>query len=98
MDYWEKLRDQGVVVVAINTAEESDPVTKARAFKQRHGLTYPILIDADGTVRKAFAVYGFPTNALIDGEGKIRYIGAGFDPAGLDQALRELLVKPASAG
>ena len=81
-------------MVAINTAEESDPVTKAREFKQRHGLTYPILIDADGAVRKAYAVYGFPTNALVDREGKIRYIGAGFDAASLDRALQELMRKP----
>ena len=79
--------------MAINTAEDSDPVTKAREFKQRHGLTYPILIDADGSVRKAYAVYGFPTNALVDGEGKIRYIGAGFDAAGLGQALQELMAR-----
>ena len=81
------------MVVAVNTAEESDPVTKAREFKQRHGLTYPILIDADGAARKAYAVYGFPTNALIDREGKIRYVGAGFDAAGLGQALQELMAR-----
>jgi len=82
------------VVVGVDTAEESAPVTKARAFQQRHGLTYPILIDAAGAVRKAYAVYGFPTNALVDREGKIRYIGAGYDAAGLGQALRELMGKP----
>jgi peroxiredoxin len=81
------------VVVAVNTAEESDPVTKARAFQQQHGLTYPILIDAQGAVRKAYDVYGFPTNALIDREGTVRYIGAGFDAAALEQALRELMTR-----
>jgi peroxiredoxin len=69
-------------------------VTKARAFKDKYQLTYPILIDADGSVRKAYAVYGYPTNALIDREGRVRYIGAGFDAAGLDQALQELMGKP----
>ena len=70
-------------MVAINTAEESDPVTKARAFQQRHALTYPILVDAKGVVRKAYAVYGFPTNLIIDRDGMVRYAGAGFDPTDL---------------
>ena len=81
------------MVVAVNTAEESDPVTKARAFQQRHGLTYPVLIDADGAVRKAFAVYGFPTNLVIDRAGTVRYVGAGFDAAALEQALRGLMAR-----
>jgi peroxiredoxin len=85
-------------VLAINTAEESDPVTKARAFKQQHALTYPILIDAQGVVRKAYAVYGFPTNLLIDREGTVRYAAAGFDSAALDRALQELTEKPWSPG
>src|SRR5262249_24083776 len=92
-EYWQKLRDQGLVVVAIDTAEEAGPLAKARAFRQQHGLTYPIWIDADGAVRKAFAVAAYPTNVIIDGEGKIRYIAAGFNAAAIDQALQELMAK-----
>jgi peroxiredoxin len=80
-------------VVGINTAEEGDPLPHARAFKEQHGLTYPILIDAKGTVRKAFAVSHFPTNVVIDREGKIRYVAAGFDATALERALQELIAK-----
>jgi peroxiredoxin len=79
--------------VAIDTAEEADPLTKAREFKEKHGLTYPILIDADGAVRKAFAVAHFPTNVIIDREGKVRYIAAGFNAAAIDHALQELIAR-----
>jgi peroxiredoxin len=86
------------VVVAINTAEESDPMTRARAFQQRHGLTYPILVDTEGAVRKAYAISGFPTNLIIDRDGTVRYVGAGFDATGIDRALRELMDGQRSPG
>jgi peroxiredoxin len=79
--------------VAIDTAEEGDPWPKAREFKEKHGLTYPILIDADGAVRKAFAVSHFPTNVIIDRDGKVRSIAAGFNATAIDQALRELMAR-----
>jgi peroxiredoxin len=77
------------VVVAIDTAEAAgeDPVAKAKAFKEKHGLTYPILVDADGKVRESFGVMAFPTNAVIDQEGKVRSIGAGFIPGAILQEL-----------
>ena len=36
-------------------------------------------------------VMGFPTNVLIDREGKVRYAEPGFDPAALNTALQGLL-------
>jgi peroxiredoxin len=56
-------------------------------------VTYPILIDANGAVRKAFAVSHFPTNVVIDRDAKVRYIAAGFNAAAIDQALHELISK-----
>lgn len=35
----------------------------------------------------------FPTNVIIDREGKVRYIAAGFNAAAIDQALQELIAK-----
>jgi peroxiredoxin len=80
-----------VVVVGINTGEESSPRDKAQAFQQKHGLTYPILLDEQAKVSAAYRVKGLPTNVIIDREGQIRYIEAGFNPEAVTQKLQELL-------
>jgi len=92
-EYWQTFRDKGVVVIGIDTAEESHPKEKAGEFRQKHELTYPILLDETGAVAKAYRVQGFPTNVIIDREGKVRYIAAGFNAAAIDQALQQLIAK-----
>jgi peroxiredoxin len=78
-------------VVGINTGEEGSPQDKAQAFQQKHGLTYPILLDEQAKVSAAYRVKGLPTNVIIDREGHIRYIEAGFNPEAVTQKLLELL-------
>lgn len=92
-EYWQKFRDQGVVVVGINTGEESSPRAKADGFKKKHGLTYPILLDETGKVTAAYQVQGFPTNVIIDRQGKLRYIEPGFNAAAVDRTLRQLIAR-----
>jgi peroxiredoxin len=83
-----------VVVIGINTGEEGEPQQKARAFQQKHGLTYPILLDEKGTVSAAYRVQGLPTNVIIDREGKVRYIDAGFNASAIGKKLQELGAQP----
>jgi peroxiredoxin len=78
-------------VVGINTGEEGLPKEKAQAFQQQYGLTYPILLDEQSRVSEAYRVQGLPTNVIIDRDGKIRYISAGFDPEAVARKLEELL-------
>lgn len=67
------------------------PAENAQAFQKRHQLTYPILVDPKGETMNAYRLQGTPFNVLIDRAGRIRYLEAGFNPAALDRALRELL-------
>jgi peroxiredoxin len=82
-----------VVVLGVNTAESrgNDPFRKAKEFREKHRLTYPILVDADGKVRGAFNVSAFPTNVLIDRDGKVRYIGSGFNASSLNASLQGMM-------
>jgi len=89
-DFWEQLKDKGLVVIGLNTGEDGDPEAAARGFQQQHGLTYPIVLDKSGEVADALGVEGFPTNIVIDREGKVRQVIAGFDETALNNALREL--------
>jgi peroxiredoxin len=83
-------------VVGIDVAEQADPREKARAFSQRHQLTYPILVDPEGTAQRAFGVRELPTNVILGPEGIVRYHKAGFDPAAIDRVLDELIGKQGS--
>jgi peroxiredoxin len=46
-------------------------------FAQGQGLTFPILLDANGAVAQGYQVQGVPTSLFIDREGVIqaRYTG-----------------------
>jgi peroxiredoxin len=88
-----------VVVVGINTGESDDPMTAARGFVEQHRLTYPVLVDADDSIAEAFGVQAFPTNAILDREGKVVYMESGFNRAAIDAKLEELMkASQAAAG
>jgi peroxiredoxin len=79
------------VVIGLDAGETSDPQPRARSFRDQHHLTYPIWLDTKKEAGKALGVLGFPTNLVIDREGTIRYLEPGFNPGGLDSALRGLM-------
>ena len=65
---------EGVVVLAINTAQSQSTVSK---FIESYGYSFPVLLD---TNLDAFGAYGFtflPATVLIDKDGTIRGIKAG---------------------
>src|SRR5205823_13557583 len=45
-EIWQKYCDRGVVVVGIDCGEQGEPREPARKFRDRHQLTFPILVDA----------------------------------------------------
>ncbi len=72
---YDKLRDQGFVVLAINELEDE---AKVRTHIREHGHTFPVLLDQDNRVANQYGVYGLPVSVLIDGNGVVReYIKGG---------------------
>lgn len=69
-------RDRGLEVLAVNT-EFQDSEADARAFVQRFGLTFPILLDRDGSVSALYRLRGLPTTYFIDRRGIIRSVTIG---------------------
>jgi cytochrome c biogenesis protein CcmG, thiol:disulfide interchange protein DsbE len=83
-----RLRDQGVVVLGIDTdtADQGDP----RAFAIANRLSYPILHDVTGTAARAYEVDALPTLVVVSPEGKIVAIRSGItDGAELERLLRQ---------
>jgi thiol-disulfide isomerase/thioredoxin len=77
---WDQTRGKGdVVFVGINTKEDADGA--AEAFERRFGITYPSLVDADGslllTFRRTIPPQAIPSTLILDRQGRVaaRIIG-----------------------
>jgi len=68
-------------------------VKAAKEFKSRHGLTFPVLVDEQGSLAKVFGIQTIPTNILLDKSRKIIYREEGFDAAGLTKAISKQIAQ-----
>ena len=60
----------GFVVLGVNVEE---PASEVLPFASDMGITYPVVLDRDGTVRRAYRALGLPTSLLVDRDGMIRF-------------------------
>jgi len=92
----EKYRDQGLVVIGVHAPEfafehKVDNVKRAVADL---GLTFPIAIDNDFAIWRAFSNQYWPANYFVDAQGRIRFhhFGEGeYDKS--EQVIRQLLAE-----
>jgi cytochrome c biogenesis protein CcdA/thiol-disulfide isomerase/thioredoxin len=71
----EKYKDSGLVVIGVHTPEfafEKDPDNVRRAVRELN-ITYPVALDNDYKIWKAFNNSYWPADYLIDSAGKIRF-------------------------
>ena len=71
----EKYKDQGLVVIGVHAPEfpfERNIDNVHRAVKQR-GLTYPIAIDNDFAIWRAFSNQYWPALYFVDAQGRVRH-------------------------
>jgi peroxiredoxin len=66
--------ERGVMLVGVAV---QDTETKAREYVEKYGLTFPTGLDAEGTVKEAYGVYGLPMTYFIDRKGLVNYVHAG---------------------
>lgn len=90
---YQALQAQGFVVVGVNLRDRERPGaegdTDVRDFVQRFAIDYPIVIDQDGAVGRAYSVSVIPTSFLIDREGKVLEVRIGIWRPGELEALVE---------
>jgi len=71
----EKYKGQGLVVIGVHTPEftfEGD-LSNVRQFTQAAGIEYPVAVDTDHTIWRAFNNQYWPALYLADARGRIRY-------------------------
>ena len=72
---YDKLRDHGFVVLAVNELEDTQKVVE---HIREYGHTFPVLMDRDNRVANQYGVYGLPVSVFIDEAGVVRaYIKGG---------------------
>jgi peroxiredoxin len=72
---YDKLRDKGFVVLAINELEDD---ARVREHIKQYGHTFPVLMDHDNKVANQFGVVGLPVSLFIDQDGRVQeYIKGG---------------------
>lgn len=90
----EKYKDQGLVVVGVHAPEfafERDAANVAKAVRDL-GITYPVAIDNNYAIWRAFQNRYWPAHYLIDAQGRMRYhhFGEG-NYAESERAIQQLL-------
>lgn len=90
---YDKLRERGLVVVAVNQFEDPDLVFE---FTGRLSLEpeFPILFDRESRISEQYKVKGLPTTYLLDRQGRIRYRAIGgreFDHPEVEALIQDLL-------
>lgn len=68
--------DQGLLVLAVNLAEDADAV---RAFMANAGYTFPVLLDPDGLAPAQYDVWSIPRQVIVDAAGEVRFDRIGLN-------------------
>ena len=69
-ELYKKHKDQGLVVIAIHSAEGADDVD---AFIAEHGYTLPIVVD-EGASAQRYGIWSFPQSVLLDRDCRIAWL------------------------
>ena len=88
---WQKYREQGLSIVAIDTAQRGKSALK---FIEEKKLTYHFLethLGPDDPVTAVFSAAYVPINMVVDAEGRVLFLHSGYvegDEAKLEKMAR----------
>jgi peroxiredoxin len=64
---YQKFKDDGFEILAVSIDDQGAGVVIP--FMQHHKLTFPALIDSEGTIRARYGVAGVPESFIVDQQG-----------------------------
>jgi len=71
---WQKIKHQGIDMVAINVGEDEDTIFP---FTADFPIEFPVLLDLNGEITAQWPIKGLPTTFVIDPDGRIVYRAIG---------------------
>jgi peroxiredoxin len=93
---WHAVKDEGIGVIAVNVGDNPNSLSQ---LSMEHLLSFPLPMDQDFTVVKAWPVKGLPTTFVVDTEGRLAYQAMGerkWDDPTLLELVRALKIPPDS--
>jgi peroxiredoxin len=88
-DVYEQYSNDNVVILGINDTRQ-DSISAVLDFVESNNLTFPILLDYEGSVSKNYQVQALPTTFFINPQGIIEEIVIG---GPMSEALLEIRIK-----
>ncbi|MHB8534123.1 MAG: peroxiredoxin family protein [Sulfuricaulis sp.] len=90
---YRKVKSENIAILAVNVGEDADTVF---AFTGRYPLTFPLLLDLDGSVIGKYPVVGLPTTFIVDPRGRVTHRAVGSREWDDDRLLNRLrgMLKP----
>ncbi len=73
---YQKLSSKGFTVVAVDVGEKAEDVA---SFVKSYKMTFPILLDTDGSVASQYDAGSIPTNYVVSRDGKLLARVVGYD-------------------
>ena len=70
-------RDQGLMVLAIDSTSDQSEADAARQFANTNGLAFPVLADVRTEASQLYQVQALPTSFFVDRQGKIAWVVVG---------------------
>ncbi|CAN5877253.1 hypothetical protein BH11VER1_BH11VER1_20250 [soil metagenome] len=67
----------GLRILAVS---EDEKLSDLDAYLKAKPVSFPVLVDTDGTLAKQFGIRAYPTTVLIDGDGQILQVIEGLEP------------------
>lgn len=84
-----RLHGQGLEILAVNVAQDRDTVAR---FVTPLGIAYPVLLDPQGAIARAYGVQVLPVTWLLDAQGVVRgKIVGEATPEVFERRVREVL-------
>ncbi|MCH7320676.1 TlpA family protein disulfide reductase [Solibacillus sp. MA9] len=72
-EYYEKYKEEdNVEIVGVNVTYDREKVERVEQFLKSYNITFPIVLEPDGSVTSQYKIITIPTTFMIDTEGRIQ--------------------------
>ncbi len=84
---WAKIKDQGIVMIAVNVGENEDTIF---SFTGDYPIDFLLLLDQTGDTINQWPIKGLPTTFVVDPNGRLHYRAIGARQWDSDQLLDQV--------
>ncbi|GAA3410060.1 peroxiredoxin family protein [Paenibacillus hodogayensis] len=70
--FYEDYHSKDIVIIGVNLTPSEKTIDSVQAFVDEQRLTFPIVLDMEGSVTQTYRIAAYPTTYLLDSKGVIR--------------------------